>query len=118
MASVGGDGGDGGDRCDGGDGGGGDSGDGGGGDGGDGADGGDGEWAGLDCAGTGLAQTQPAPASYNETGAEAFAASAPEADHSSAALGCVMSAGTTHASNSSAVRKPSSRADSRSDRPL
>lgn len=40
------------------------------------------------------------------------------ADHSSAALGCVMSAGTTHASNSSAVRKPSSRADSRSDRPL
>ena len=54
----------------------------------------------------------------NETGAVLSAASAPEADHSSAALGCVMSAGTTHASNSSAVRKPSSRADSRSDRPL
>ena len=85
--------------------------------GGDGADGGDGEWVGFDCAGTGLAQAQPAPASH-ETGAEASAACAPEADHSSAALGCVMSAGTTHASNSSAVRKPSSRADSRSDRPL
>jgi len=64
--------------------------------------------------GPGLAHMKPAPASH-ETGAEA---SARRADHSSAALGCVMSAGTTHASNSSAVRKPSSRADSRSDRPL
>ena len=35
-----------------------------------------------------------------------------------AALGWVMSAGTTQASNSSAVTKPSSRADSRSDSPL
>ena len=39
-------------------------------------------------------------------------------DQSSAALGRVMSAGTTQASNSSAVTKPSSRADSRSDSPL
>ena len=93
-----------------------------GGDGGDG-DGGDGgrrrrgrRGAELDCVGTGLAQTQTAPTSkMNEAGAEA---SVRRADHSSAALGCVMSAGTTHASNSSAVRKPSSRADSRSDRPL
>ena len=83
---------------------------------GDGGDGGDGGWAGLDCVGTGLAQTQTAPTSkMNEAGAEA---SVRRVDHSSAALGCVMSAGTTHASNSSAVRKPSSRADSRSDRPL
>ena len=75
----------------------------------------DGEWTGLECAsGPGLVQMKPAPAS-RETGAEA---SARRADHSSAALGCVISAGTTHASNSSAVRKPSSRADSRSDRPL
>lgn len=64
--------------------------------------------------GPGLAHMKPAPASH-EAGAEA---SVRRADHSSAALGCVMSAGTTHASNSSAVRKPSSRADSRSDRPL
>ena len=41
----------------------------------------------------------------------------PEAQ-SSAALGWVMSMGTTHLSNSSAVTKPSSRADSRRDRPL
>ena len=67
--------------------------------------------------GPGLAHMKPAPASH-EAGAEASAARATEADYSSAALGCVMSAGTTHASNSSAVRKPSSRADSRSDRPL
>ena len=64
--------------------------------------------------GPGLAHMKPAPASH-EAGAEA---SVRRADHSSAALGCVMSAGTTQASNSSAVRKPSSRADSRSDRPL
>ena len=38
--------------------------------------------------------------------------------YSSAALGWVMSAGTTHWSNCSSVRKPSSRADSRSDSPL
>ena len=60
---------------------------------------------------------RPQPRRY-EAGAEASAARATEADHSSAALGCVMSAGTTHASNSSALRKPSSSADSRSDRPL
>ena len=77
-------------------------------------DGGDGGWAELDCVGPGLAHMKPAPTSH-EAGAEA---SVRREDHSSAALGCVMSAGTTHASNSSAVRKPSSRADSRSDRPL
>lgn len=38
--------------------------------------------------------------------------------HSSAAEGCVMSTGTTQASNSCSVTKPSSRADSRRDRPL
>ena len=64
----------------------------------------------------GYLYVQTAPTSkINEAGAET---SARRADHSSAALGCVMSAGTTHASNSSAVRKPSSSADSRSDRPL
>ena len=67
----------------------------------------------------GYLHAQTAPTSkMNEAGAEASVASATQADHSSAALGCVMSAGTTHASNSSAVRKPSSSADSRSDRPL
>ena len=62
-----------------------------------------------DANGPGLVETRPGPNTKPL---------ARRADHSSAALGCVMSAGTTHASNSSAVRKPSSRADSRSDRPL
>ena len=42
----------------------------------------------------------------------------PPAAHSSAADGWVMSAGTTQASNSSDVTKPSSRADSHSESPF
>ena len=60
----------------------------------------------------------PAPHTREKPGPRTRHSRSGLAAQSSAALGCVMSAGTTQASNSSGVTKPSSRADSRRDKPL